>query len=77
MAESNEKGLWPSFIDGVMKALASAFITAAGWMLKENADLKKQVEDLRDELAKTREIERRRADPAERGRVRDRWKDPS
>lgn len=76
MAEES-KGLWPSFIDALMRALSGAFISAAGWMMKENMDLKQKLNEAQDELVKLREVARRRGDPAERSRVRDKWKDPS
>lgn len=75
--EGNEKGLWASFIDAVMRVLSSAFIAAAGAMMKDNLDLKTKLKEAQDELEKLREVARRRNDPAERDRVRDRWKDPS
>lgn len=74
MAEES-KGFWPSFIDGLMRALSGAFISAAGWMMKENLDLKQKLDEAKDELAKMREIERRRSDPVERDKLRDKWKD--
>lgn len=73
MAEGNEKGLWASFIDAVMRALSGAFIAAAGALMKDNLDLRVKLREAQDEIKKAREIERLRNDAAV-GRLRDKWK---
>ncbi|OYW77690.1 MAG: hypothetical protein B7Z37_03105 [Verrucomicrobia bacterium 12-59-8] len=75
MAADGEKGLWASTIDAVVKALAGAFIAAAGMMLKDNDELRAKLKETQDALEKQREVARKRGDPAERDRVRDKYKE--
>lgn len=73
MAEG--KGVYASLVDGVMKALAGAFIAAAGVMWKAGEEEKERLRAEIERLRKTAEVNRRRAAPAERERVRLRNRD--
>lgn len=69
------KGLWPAFIDGLVRALSGALIAVVTSMAKDNYELKAELERFKNVLAKQREVARRQRDAVELKRVRDKYKD--
>lgn len=68
---------WSALLAEVVKALRGALAFFAGWWTRDGQEKLKKAEEKNEGLAKQVEVERLRADDAERQRVRDRWKDPS
>jgi len=74
-AENPSRGFWPALVDGLVGALSSALIAAAGALVRDNLALREKLKEAEDVLAKQREVERRRRSDAERERVRAAWGD--